>query len=131
MQELKMKSRQTKQKELLEKTLNGMKGFFTAEEFFAKSKIQNQGIGIATIYRYLAEQEKIHTLHTYVCNRKKVYSRHSNNHCHFICETCGARKHIAITHIDALRAQITGDICHFQIDIYGICATCKKLTKDL
>ncbi|MFA5797119.1 MAG: transcriptional repressor [Candidatus Woesearchaeota archaeon] len=126
-----MKSRITRQKEHLIKRLAEIKGLFTAEEFFEECSAETFRIGIATIYRFLNEQEKINSIHSYRCDRKKVYSKTSTNHCHFICEHCGKREHISIKNIEAIRASTTGTICHFQIDVYGICKRCtlKKMLK--
>lgn len=121
-----MKSRNTKQKEYLAKKLEDIKGFFSAEEFCHQCSKEMLGIGVATIYRFLNEQEKLHLLHSYQCDRKKVYSKKSGNHCHFICEQCGKHEHITIKNIEAIRASTKGTICHFQIDVYGICVQCKK-----
>lgn len=119
-----MKSRNTRQKELLEKEINKIKGFFTAEELY--SRIENSGIGIATIYRFLKEKTKNRQLHSYVCDGRNIYSNSSSSHSHYTCQICGKRSHIEIKDIGKIRKSIKGSICHFQIDVTGVCENCMK-----
>ena len=49
---------------------------------------------------------------------------HTNNHSHFICEKCGIKKHIDIKNIDFIKKNIPGSICHFQVDVTGVCDKC-------
>lgn len=122
----KMKERLTKQKELLQEEINKINSFFTAEELLNKVNKKNKKIGIATIYRFLKNLTKKGKLHSYLCDRKTIYSIHKKSHCHFICEKCGKTEHIEIKNIDFIKNKIKNTICHFQIDISGICEKCKK-----
>jgi Fe2+ or Zn2+ uptake regulation protein len=121
-----MKSRTTKQKELLQEELEHMNGFFSAEDFHSVALKKMPHLGIATIYRFLNEQIQNQQLHSYYCDKKAVYSNSKNNHCHYICQKCGKIQHIDIKNIDSIRKSIKGTITHFQIDVYGICETCLK-----
>lgn len=121
-----MPTRQTKQKQLLQQEIDSYTSFFTAEELYTKIHTTDYSLGIATIYRYLktlVEQQKIHS---FSCNRKTIYSNNSKNHCHFHCEQCNNIKHISIKNIDSLQQNLKGKICHFQIDINGICEECLR-----
>ena len=118
------KSRKTKQKEIIKSEISRHTSFFTADELFEKIKKRDPNIGIATIYRFLKELRKKKELHSYSCNRKMVYSKDKNNHCHFICQKCEQITHFNISKIDFLKTKIKGEICHFQIDVYGICEEC-------
>jgi Fe2+ or Zn2+ uptake regulation protein len=118
------KMRQTKQKKLIEEEIKTIKTFFTAEELFYKAKKRNNKIGIATIYRFLRDLKKKEKIHSYLCNRKTVYSKDTNCHCHFICQKCGQIKHFEVKSLDFLK--IKESICHFQIDVYGTCKECLK-----
>jgi len=124
-----MKIRNTKQKELLHKELENMRDFFSADDFHLQILKKMPNIGIATIYRFLNEKVKNNQLHSYYCDKRAVYSNSKNNHCHYICQKCGKKQHIDIKNIDSIRKSINGTICHFQIDVYGICETCGK--KDI
>ena len=111
---------------LLGDELSKMKSFFTIDEFMEKIHAQDKNIGIATIYRFLSEKENNHELHSYTCERKKVYSRSDVQHCLFICEKCGKTEHLKIEKIDFLKSKIQGEMCHFQIDVHGVCNACLK-----
>ncbi len=116
--------RSTKQKQNIEQELAHFSSFFTAEELYHKVSKKNSSIGIATIYRFLNELTKEGSIHTYLCNRKTLYSNSKKNHCHFTCEKCGEKKHLNIQKLDFLNEQIEGELCHFQIDITGVCKRC-------
>ncbi len=120
------KSRKTKQKQLIQSEISKFTSFFTADELSAQIKKKDPTIGIATVYRLLKDLRKKRELHSYVCNRKMIYSREKNNHCHFICQRCGQTTHFSIDKIDFLTTKIKGEICHFQIDVHGICEKCLK-----
>ena len=114
--------RKTKQKMILEKLVGEFKSFFTAEELALK--VMDHKIGIATVYRYLNSRANTGKLHSYLCDRKTIYSVDKNSHSHFNCIQCGVRKHMAIKKLDFLKMK--EKICHFQIDVTGICEKCLK-----
>jgi|SRR3989344_4382832 len=120
-----MKQRKTKQKETLEKELSYFNAFFTAEDLHQKAKKKDISIGIATVYRFLQNIRKKQQLHSYTCERRIIYSKKSN-HCHYICQKCGKQTHINIESIDFIKRKVEGTLCHFQIDIHGICKNCQK-----
>lgn len=117
-------SRNTKQKEIITRELKKFSSFFTAEEVYQSVKKSDKKIGLATIYRFLKEYAKKEELHSYKCGKKTVYSTDKNNHSHFICKNCGTNEHIQVKNIDFIKKKIKGSVCHFQIDIYGICKNC-------
>ncbi len=118
------KSRRTKQKELIQSEILNFDSFFTADELYEKIKEKDHNIGIATVYRFLKNLRRKKELHSYICNRKMIYSREKNNHCHFICQRCNQIIHFSIDKIDFLKTKINGDVCHFQIDVHGVCEVC-------
>ena len=120
------KSRNTRQKELLNKEIKNLNAFFTAEELFQRIVKKDPKIGIATVYRFLKDLINKRKLHFYTCNRKTIYSCNKESHCHFICEECGKVEHIEIKSIDFIKSKISGEVCHFQIDVFVICEQCRK-----
>ena len=120
------KLRQTKQKELLNEEVKRFNSFFTAEELLIKINMKDSKLGIATVYRFLKDLSDKRQIHTYICNRKTIYSVDENSHCHFICEKCGKVEHINVSSLDFIKNRINGSICHFQIDITGLCNQCSK-----
>jgi Fe2+ or Zn2+ uptake regulation protein len=120
------KLRQTKQKELLNEEVKIFNSFFTAEELLSKANKKDSNLGIATIYRFLSDLVNKRQIHSYICNRKTIYSIDENSHCHFICEKCGKIEHIQVNSLDFIANKINGSICHFQIDVTGLCNQCSK-----
>lgn len=118
--------RETKQKKAIEEAISKINTFFTAEEIH--SKLQNK-IGIATVYRFLNDMVKERLIHKFTCERKGLYSKKGMSHSHFICEICGVSKHINLDKIDFLKKFINEDLCHVQIEISGICSSCKNKSR--
>lgn len=119
-------TRITRQKRIIEEEIVKFKTFFTADELLEKAQLKDRKIGIATIYRFLKENAAKKHIHSYYCDRRQIYSVQNNSHCHFTCTHCGKTAHINIKNIDSLKNTIDGTICHFQIDIHGICSECSK-----
>lgn len=120
------KIRRTKQKELILSEIESLNAFFTAEELFARLRKKDPKLGIATIYRFLHNLKTKNQLHSYLCNRKAVYSKEESSHCHFVCQKCKKTTHLSIDSLDFLKNKIRGSVCHFQIDISGLCEDCSK-----
>jgi Fur family ferric uptake transcriptional regulator len=120
------RTRNTRQKDIIEEEMREFSTFFTAEELYQRVSKRDPRIGIATVYRYLNDQDRENRPHFYYCDRRRVYSFSKNNHCHFECGVCRKVSHFDIDKIDFLKGCIDGRICHFQIDVYGICDDCMK-----
>jgi|SRR3989344_861442 len=118
--------RETQQKKAIELLINNTKNFFTAEDIHRKLMKENPNIGIATVYRFLKEFQKERGVHAFTCGRKRLYSKRGMSHCHFVCEICETKRHINMDRIDFLGKFIDDDLCHFQIEISGICKGCKS-----
>ena len=119
-----LKTRFTSQKVILESEVEDFTSFFTAEELHGKIRRSFPKIGIATIYRYLKSAVERGEVHSFQCERRAIYSTNSKNHCHFYCEVCCEKKHMSLKNIGALQGSIKGKMCHFQIDVTGICEGC-------
>lgn len=122
----KMKSRNTRQKELIIGEIEKFDRFFNSDELFQKVARKDNKIGVATVYRVLKDLRDSHRLHSYTCDRKTIYSTEKKNHCHFICEECGNVSHINIEKLYFLKKNIDGNICHVQIDVSGVCDRCLR-----
>lgn len=123
-----MKSRSTKQKKLLQEETKQFSSFFTAEELYKKVQKKDPKLGTATVYRFLTTLTREGRIHSYSCNRRKLYSISNKSHSHFSCEECGKTEHLNITSLDFIQNKVEGSISHFQIDITGICDKCSKKT---
>ncbi len=126
------KKRSTKQKEFLQKKLEEIDSFFSAEDLLALAGKEKKRIGVATVYRFLNELKKQNLLYSYKCNRKTVFSRQNNSHCHFVCESTGKITHFNIDSLDFLKDKIPGSIKSFQLEVRGVSngkpKTCCKKT---
>lgn len=118
-------SRNTWQKKLLEFELKKFRSFFSSDELFEKAKKKDERLGVATVYRFLADLVKNGKIHSYVCDRRTIYSVDKKSHCHFTCEKCGKVEHIDVKNLDFVKSKVSGSICHFQIDVSGVCSKCE------
>jgi len=116
-------------KKLFDWIKNEMKNFsnfFDAQTLHKEIIKKDTTIGIATIYRFLKDFQNEGKLHSYLCNRRAIYSTNKENHCHFTCKICKKTKHLDIKKVDFLKSGIVEEVCHFQIDLTGICQDCLK-----
>src|SRR3989344_453976 len=111
-----MKSRRTKQKDVILEEISSMKSFFNAEELYSTVQKRDKSIGIATVYRHLNRLKRAGKIHAYLCKRKTIYSSSLENHCHFICKQCGNMSHFEVHNLDFLQKKFEGTICCFQIE---------------
>ncbi len=124
---MKRKSRNTKQKELIEKIILSMNSFFTAEEIYKLAKRKDDKLGMATVYRFLNSLKKENKIYSYICHRKTLYSKEKSSHCHYTCEKTGKVIHFEIDNIDFLKKvkeNIPGSISSFQLEVRGVCDSC-------
>jgi Fe2+ or Zn2+ uptake regulation protein len=124
-----MVGRQTKQKNAISEELVKFSSFFTAEDLFAK--VKDRDMGVATVYRFLKNLRDKGKIHSYICNRRTLYSKDKQSHSHFICERCGKVEHFKIENVDFLKDKIKGSICHFQLDVSGVCVECLSKQKTI
>ena len=115
-------NRNTKQKETIQKELDKITTFFSAEDLYTKT----EDISLATIFRFLKELRDKKVLYSYICDRKTIYSKQEKSHCHFTCEKTGKIIHFEIDNIDFLKNKVPGKITSFQLEVKGICDDCKK-----
>jgi Fur family ferric uptake transcriptional regulator len=117
-------TRRTRQKQLIEEEIRKFDTFFTAEEVYERVSRRDPKIGMATVYRYLNDADREDRPHSFFCDRRRVYSFNKDNHCHFECKVCKRVRHFDIDRIDFLNKAVGTGICHFQIDVVGICEDC-------
>ncbi len=118
--------RTTQQKNILLQAVQSFKSFFDAATLHQQVHKDNPKVGIATTYRFLKHLEEKGEVHSYLCDKRKIYSIGKQNHVHFTCEHCGKKTHLSLKNVDFLKQEITDEICHFQLDIMGICKECSK-----
>ncbi len=118
--------RMTNQKKILYEEIKQFSSFFDAYELHARIVKKNQRIGLATVYRFLNTLESDGEIHSFMCDNKRIYSNNKRSHAHFKCEKCSDIKHIQIKNVDFLHESVNDEICHFQIELSGICSNCKR-----
>lgn len=116
-----VKSRNTRQKELMIKEIESFTTFFNAEDLLNKVQKKEKKIGIATIYRFLKDLKERNQIYSYQCQGKTIYSNSQKSHCHFNCTKTGKTFHFEIDNLDFLKDKIPGKIESVQIEITGIC----------
>jgi len=114
------KTRQTRQKEILNKEIKKLNKFFSAEELLEKTQKFDKKISIATVYRHLKKLRETNQIYPYSCAGKNVYSNNSKSHCHFKCLKTGKIIHFEIDNIDFIKDKIPGEIESFQLEVKGI-----------
>jgi Fur family transcriptional regulator, ferric uptake regulator len=123
------KSRQTRQRELIQELVDKMNVFFSAEDLFRLAKRRDPKIGVATIYRFLTDLKKRNKIHTYTCDRRTLFSKEKISHCHYVCEKTGKITHFDIDSLDFLKQikdKIPGTISSVSLEIRGTCENCSK-----
>ena len=121
-----VKNRLTRQKRVIEEELKAFRTFFSAADLFERVQKKDASVGIATVYRFLKDYRKKHNLHSYLCNRKTIYTTNQTSHCHFTCISCKKAVHVSVDKLDFIKKKIPGEICHFQIDVHGYCSNCRN-----
>lgn len=115
-------TRDTRQKKTVARTIAAMPALFTADEL--AKEVAADGIGIATVYRYLARRRRCGDLHKYRCGGVTLYSRQATVHAHFQCEGCGRTEHVPLKKADIIKRAMAGEVRHMRIDVTGICSLC-------
>lgn len=124
-----MKTRNTRQKEILTESIKKFDSFFTAEDLFKEASKKDPKLGIATTYRFLNNLVKNKRLYSYLCDRKTLYAKQKKSHCHFSCEKTGKIIHFQINNLNFLKEiknKIPGTINSIQLEIKGVCKDCKN-----
>ena len=116
--------RQTRQKIILQKELDRISSFFSAEEIHQKIADKHPNIGIATVYRFLKSQKMENRIYSYLCDRRQIYSKAKKSHCHYVCEKTGKVYHFEIDSLDFLKNKIPGSIVSFSLEVRGVCNDC-------
>jgi len=125
---MELKTRKTKQKDIIEQEIKNYDGIFNAERILKKIKEKDKKISSATVYRFLKNLRKNNRIGYYICNRKTIYSN-KKSHCHFICSNCKKIIHFNVKSAEFLNKIKVGKPTHFLIEVYGICDDCIKGNK--
>lgn len=128
-----MAQRNTWQRERVREALGDAPGFVSAQALHASLREENTGIGLATVYRALAnlatagEADSLQSPDGEALYRACTSGAH---HHHLICRSCGTAVEIEATYIEEW-AQRTAAAHGFTqpehvVDIFGLCAACTR-----
>jgi Fe2+ or Zn2+ uptake regulation protein len=118
------RSRNTWQKERVGEAINDFDKSFRVEDVYGK--VKTEGIGIATVYRYLSDLREEKQINYFMCDGSALYSKNKIQHTHFHCSECDQSTHIQEVKLPL--GKITGGkVESFQLDIRGICKNCLQV----
>lgn len=124
--------RQTWQKDAVRHALGETKGFLSAQELHAVLRHHGSTIGLATVYRALADLAESGEADTIQASGGEALFRAcgQSHHHHLICRECGKTVEIAAQTVEAWAESIAAENGFSQtshtIEIFGTCASCGK-----
>lgn len=126
-----MAQRNTWQRERVREALTDAQGFVSAQDLHASLRDANTGIGLATVYRALAnlassgEADQLQSPEGEAIYRACESSGH---HHHLICRSCGTTVEIQATDVEQWARKTAADHgftrAEHVVDIFGLCAAC-------
>ena len=115
------RGRNTWQKKKVAEAIDEFDHSFRVED--VHERVKDEGIGIATIYRYLSALRKERQINHFMCDGRALYSKNKIQHTHFNCLECQTSIHIQ--EVELPLGKITGGkVESFQLEIRGICKNC-------
>lgn len=126
-----MAKRNTWQRERVRDALDDAPGFVSAQALHAVLRDAGTGIGLATVYRALADltsEGEADSLQSPEGESLYRACRSSGHHHHLICRSCGRTVEIEATAVEAWARETAHahgftDAEHI-VDIFGLCAEC-------
>lgn len=126
-----MAQRNTWQRDRVRAALGDARGFVSAQDLHAALREENTGIGLATVYRALAnlaasgDADQLQSPEGEAIYRACSSSGH---HHHLICRSCGTTVEIQATGVETWARQIAAEhgftAAEHVVDIFGLCAAC-------
>ncbi len=125
--------RNTWQREAVKTALDGQEAFVSAQDLHSVLRRNGTGIGLATVYRALADlasegdADTLQSVEGEALYRACVTSHH---HHHLICRECGATVEIAATDIEQWAQKVAAENGYSNpehvVDVFGTCADCSR-----
>ena len=130
-----MKTRNTKQKQMILDTLVHDKTHPTIQELYEKILSHDGDVGQATIYRNvnkMVEENKIRKVRT--LDGIDRYDGDMSDHCHLVCQKCGRLVDVFDPHLKEIISLLEKNngivIQNHNILLEGICPLCVKGSND-
>lgn len=104
----------------------------SAEDVFRRLVVENKDIGLATVYRVLAQFEAAGILvrHNFEAGRATYELAEGQHHDHIICLRCGRVEEFVDVDIERAQRSVARkfgyDLCDHSLVLYGICDECKN-----
>ncbi|MDD4658813.1 MAG: transcriptional repressor [Eubacteriales bacterium] len=127
-----VKTRNTKQRQLILEELRGTKSHPSAEWVYQRVKAKLPNISLGTVYRNLAmlkEQEIIQELPR--AGSQSRYDSNPNPHYHFLCLECGRIDDVELPYLEKFNLEVAEKLTEYEVlghfaEFYGLCPQCKK-----
>ncbi|MFM6977444.1 MAG: Fur family transcriptional regulator [Micrococcales bacterium] len=125
------KRRNTRQKDAVRHSLGEAAGFVSAQQLHQVLKNHGSTIGLATVYRALADLAEAGEADSLQSNSGELLYRActTSHHHHLICRACGKTVEIEAAKVEQWADQVASEHGFSQashtIDIFGVCSACK------
>ncbi len=102
-----------------------------AEMVYARARIKDQRISLATVYRTLALFKSVGMVeeHQFGESHGHFEAVHSSPHLHFTCRVCGQVSELSVPEIDELIHRLCLEAGHrlekVKLDVSGVCGPCQ------
>ena len=122
--------RNTWQREAVREALGGADGFVSAQTLHAALKDGGSTVGLATVYRALADLETEGEADSLQQDGESLYRACTpgTHHHHLICRNCGATVEIAADAVEAWAQDVAAQHGFTQprhvVDVFGYCPAC-------
>ena len=122
--------RNTWQREAVREALEGTEGFVSAQALHASLRGTGSEVGLATVYRALADLADAGDADTLQQDGESLYRACTpgSHHHHLICRKCGNAVEIAADPVEAWARQIAAENGytdpHHVVDVFGLCPEC-------
>ncbi|HWM34876.1 MAG TPA: transcriptional repressor [Pseudolysinimonas sp.] len=124
--------RNTWQREAVREALGGTEGFVSAQALHAAMKGTGSEVGLATVYRALADLATEGDADSLQSDGESLYRACTPNshHHHLICRRCGTTVEITATPVENWAREVAAEHGFTQpqhiVDVFGFCADCSR-----
>lgn len=126
-----LKRRNTRQKDAVRHTLGETVGFVSAQQMYQVLKNHGSTIGLATVYRALADLAEAGEADSLQSKDGELLYRActTSHHHHLICRACGTTVEIEAEKVEKWADEVASEHGFTQpshtIDIFGTCSACQ------
>lgn len=124
--------RNTWQREAVRECLSKMQGFVSAQQLFAELRDQGSTIGLATVYRNLAQLAAAGDADSLQSPEGENLFRSCaslDHHHHLICRRCGSTRELSASVVEQWASSVGAEYGFSEIehvvDLFGVCEQCR------